>query len=148
MLIAACTCSILLGVLLITSLLKCGSLSKDSLSSLKHLCNTYLHCTHCIIPESLLNHLNSFCGGMFKLHAKFDADLLLYLLNHFECDGHTVHMFSHPHWLVYWSHHFSCVNIPSYCPWLPGYMDMAQTVFVILTMAGLFLDRSSHVCWF
>ena len=41
---------------------------------------------------SLLNHLNSFCGGLFKLKAKFDADSLLYLLSHFECDGHTVHM--------------------------------------------------------
>ena len=39
-----------------------------------------------------LNHPNSFQGGMFKLNAKFDADLLLYLLSHFECDGHTVHM--------------------------------------------------------
>ena len=40
----------------------------------------------------LLNHLNSFCGGMFKLNAKFDADLLLDSLSHFECDSHTVHM--------------------------------------------------------
>ena len=31
--------------------------------------------------------------SMLKLKAKFDADLLLYLLSHFECDGHTVHMF-------------------------------------------------------
>ena len=28
---------------------------------------------------------------MFKLNAKFDADSLLYSLNHFECDSHTVH---------------------------------------------------------
>ena len=41
---------------------------------------------------SLLNHLNSFHRGMFKLNANFDADLLLYSLSHFECDGHTVHM--------------------------------------------------------
>ena len=41
---------------------------------------------------SLLNHLNGFCGGMFKLNAKFDADSLLYLLSHFECDSHAVHM--------------------------------------------------------
>ena len=40
----------------------------------------------------LLNHLNSFCGGMFKLNAKCDADSLLYSLSHFECDDHTVHM--------------------------------------------------------
>ena len=40
---------------------------------------------------SLLNHLNSFCEGMFKLNAKSDADSLVYSLSHFECDGHTVH---------------------------------------------------------
>ena len=28
----------------------------------------------------------------YKVHAKFDADSLLYLLSHFEYDGHTVHM--------------------------------------------------------
>ena len=52
---------------------------------------------------SLLNHLNRFCGGMFKLHTKFDADLLLYSLSHFECDGHTVHMLTQqclPHQLT------------------------------------------------
>ena len=52
----------------------------------------YLCCTHCIVPESLLNHPNSFHGGMFKLKAKFDADLLLYWLSHSECDDHLVHM--------------------------------------------------------
>ena len=41
---------------------------------------------------SLLNHPNSFHGGMFKLNAKFDTDSLLYSLRHFECDGHTVHV--------------------------------------------------------
>ena len=30
--------------------------------------------------------------GMFKLNAKFDADSLLYLLSHFECHGHAVHI--------------------------------------------------------
>ena len=40
----------------------------------------------------LLSHLNSFHRGMFKLNAKFDADLLLYSCNHFELDSHTVHM--------------------------------------------------------
>ena len=52
----------------------------------------YLCRTHCIIPESFLNHPNRFCGGMFKLNEKSDADSLLYLLSHFECNGHTVHM--------------------------------------------------------
>ena len=46
---------------------------------------------------SLLNHLNSFHRGMFKLNTKFDVDLLLYSLSHFECDGHTAHMLNQWH---------------------------------------------------
>ena len=46
---------------------------------------------------SLLNHLNSFHGGMFKHHAKFDADSLLFLLSHFECEGHTVYTLTQWH---------------------------------------------------
>ena len=45
----------------------------------------------------LLSHLDSFCGGLFKLNTKFDADSLLYLLSHFECDGHTVHVLTQGH---------------------------------------------------
>ena len=44
------------------------------------------------IAAALLNHLNSSCRRMFKRHTEFDADLVLYLLSHFECDGHTVHV--------------------------------------------------------
>ena len=51
---------------------------------------------HCQSPVahscSLLNHLNSFCRGIFKLNAKYDVSSLLYSLSHFECYGHTVHM--------------------------------------------------------
>ena len=57
----------------------------------------YLCCTHYIVPESLLNHPSSFCGGMFKLNAKFDADLLFYSLSRLECDDHTVHMLTSWH---------------------------------------------------
>ena len=38
---------------------------------------------------SLLNHLNSFCRGMFKLKAKFDADSLLHSLSYFEATQYT-----------------------------------------------------------
>ena len=41
----------------------------------------------------LLNHLNNFHGGLFKLDAKFDVHFLLCLLSHFECHSHTVHVF-------------------------------------------------------
>ena len=50
-----------------------------------------------------------------------------------------------PHWLVQWSHLCSHVCIPVHSPWLPGYISVVQTILIILTMAGLFLDRP-HVC--
>ena len=93
----------------------------------------------------LLNHLNSFHGEMFRLNAKFDADLLLYSLSHFECSGHTVHiltqqclpppltntvklsLFTHAH--------------PVHSPWLPSYINVMETILFILTMVGLFAER-------
>ena len=48
---------------------------------------------------SPLNHPSSFRRGMFKLNVKYDADLLLYLLIHFEFDSHTVHMLTQLHLL-------------------------------------------------
>ena len=87
----------------------------------------------------LPNHRNSFHRGMFQLNAKFYADPLLYSLSHFECDAlNGIHR---PHWLVQWCHHCSHMNIPVHSPWLPGYIDVSQSVLVILSMVGLFLDR-------
>ena len=48
--------------------------------------------------------------------------------------------FYHPHWLVQWSHHCSHMCISIYSPWLPGYIDVTQTI-LILTIAGIFPDR-------
>ena len=45
----------------------------------------------------------------------------------------------YPHWPVQWSCSHMC--IPVYNPWLPGYINVAQIILIILTMAGLFLDR-------
>ena len=33
------------------------------------------------------------------------------------------------------------MRIPVHSPWLPGYVDVTQTVLIILTMVGLFPDR-------
>ena len=46
-----------------------------------------------------LNHPNNFHRRMFKLNAKFDADSLLYLLCHFECNSYTLHMLTQQHLL-------------------------------------------------
>ena len=99
----------------------------------------------------LLNHPNSFRGGMFKLNTECDADSLLYSLSHFKWNSHTEHMLTHgiyrPHWLVQWSCHCSHMRIPVHSPWLPGYIHVMQTILIILTMAGLFQDRPFiYVC--
>ena len=104
-----------------------------------------LRCTHCIVPKSLLSHLNSFHRGMFKLNTKYDAESLLYSLSQFEWDGHTVHM------LTQWhlppprtSAVKSSLFMPGHSsplPQLPGYIYVTPTVLVVLTMAGLFLGR-------
>ena len=51
----------------------------------------------------------------------------------------------HHHWLVQRSRHCSCMHMPVHSPWLPGYIDVAQAILFILTMAGLFLDRPHHI---
>ena len=47
----------------------------------------------------------------------------------------------HPHCLVQWGCHCSCMCIPVHSPWLPGYSDVTLNILIILTMAGLFLDK-------
>ena len=113
------------------------------LDHLWSICATLLRCTHCIIPENLMNYLNIFCRGMFKLNTKFDADLLLYsvILNatatQYTCPLNGSYC---PHWLVQWSHHCShtCIPVPS--PWLPGYIQVA-THSCYITNGWIFLDR-------
>ena len=46
-----------------------------------------------------------------------------------------------PLWLVQWSCHCSHMHIPVRSPWLPGHINVMQTILVILVMAGLFPDR-------
>ena len=131
------------GILLIAGLPEHGSLSADSWPSL-YLCHTLFVLHHYIIPESLLNNPNSLHEGMFKLNAKSDADSLLYsvILNvmatQYTCSFNSVYR---PYWLIQCSHHCSCMQIPVYSPWLPGYINVMQTILFISTMAGLFLGR-------
>ena len=43
------------------------------------------------------------------------------------------------------SYLYSHMCIPAHSPWLPGYIDVAQTVLVILTMAGHVSGKPSYV---
>ena len=105
----------------------------------------YLCCTHCIVSKSLLNHVNSFSRGMFKLNTKVDADSLFYSLNHLECSSDTVHMLTQLNLLPTLT---STVKSSSFThahssplSLLPGYIDVAQTILITLIMAGHFPNR-------
>ena len=76
------------------------------------------------------------------MKVKFDADSLPCSLNHFECDGDTVHM---PTQQCLQSPLTTTVNSSlfthahsSLSPWLPGYINGMQTILFILTLAGLY----------
>ena len=77
---------------------------------------------------------NSFCRGMFKLNAKSDADLLLYSLSHFECNGCTAHMLTQRclspplSSTVKSSLSHTCIQVHS--PWLPNYSNVVETILV------------------
>ena len=92
----------------------------------------------------LLNYPDSFLGGILKPKTKFDAYSLLYsLILNVMATQYTSSLngIYCPHWLEQWSHHCSCMRILVHSPWLTGYIDVVQTILIILTMAGLFLDR-------
>ena len=86
-------------------------------------------------PAAVLNHLNSFCRGMFKINTKFDADSLLHSLSHFKCTSpqrtcslNGIHC---PCWLVQWSCHCSCMRIAVHSPWLPGYIYVIAQIILL-----------------
>ena len=93
---------------------------------------------------SLLNHPNRDHRGIFKLNTKYDADSLLYsvILNamatQYTCSLNGI---SHSHWLVEWNSQCSHLRIPVHSPGLPGYINVTQTILIILSMARLFQDR-------
>ena len=86
LLIVARIHSTFLGVLLVAGLPECGSLSVFSAVFGAFVPHFYLHCTHCVIPERLLNHPNSFQGGVFRLNTNLMQICCSPHSSHFECD--------------------------------------------------------------
>ena len=85
---------------------------------------------------------------MFKLNTKFDTDSLLYLLHHFECDSHTVHMLPQQRLPPPLSSTVKSSLFTHACS-SPLFLaarlhQVTQTFLVILTMAGLFLDKPQY----
>lgn len=93
-----------------------------------------LHSLHC--PENSSKSSKLFPQRDVKLNAKFDVDLLLDSLSHVECNGHVVHMLSQPHLAPPTDSEVIIVHSCAFqSSWLPGDIDVAQTILVILTMA-------------
>ena len=146
LLIATHTHSTFSGVLLVTGLPECGSLSIDSWPSLKHMCHTRI-CTALIAspPKAFWfiqivsgEECSSLTQNWMQIRCSICSVILNVMDTQYICSLNAVH---HPHWLVQWSCYFSHMHTPVHSTWLPGYMDVMQIVLVILTMAELFPDR-------
>ena len=139
------TCSTFSGVLLVAGLPECGSLSTESPPSLKHLCHTFtrtalLH--HPWKPSELwivsVEECSSFTQNWMQICCSTYSVILNVMATQYTCSLNGIY---HPQWLVQWSHHCSHMRIPVHSPWLPGYIEVTQTILIILTMARLFPDR-------
>ena len=98
---------------------------------------------------SLLNHPNSFHGGLLKLNTTFDADSLFYMFSHFECYGHTVHMLTQwplmpPLIRTVKSSFFTLAH--SNPPSLPASLHQCQANhFHYISMVGHFPDSPEYI---
>ena len=76
--------------------------------------------------------------NLMQIHCSIHSVILNAMATQYTCSLNGVY---HPHWLVQWSRHCSHMRIPVRSPWLTGYIDVTQTILVILTMARLFPER-------
>ena len=117
LLIAACTCSTFSGVLLIAGLAECGSLCSFSTIFEVFMLSFYLCCTHCIVPESLLNHpvvsaeeCSSLMRNLLQIHCSTFSVILNAMATQYTCSLTSVYW---PYRLVQWSSHCSHMRIPA-----------------------------------
>ena len=146
MLTAAHACSTISGVQLVAGLPEHGSLSTDSRPSVKCLCHTFI-CT-ALVASSLKafwiiriiseERCSSLTQNLMQIHCYACPNVLNAITTQYTCSLSSVYS---PQWLVKWNHHFSHICIPVHSSCLSSYIDVTQTVLIILTMAGLFLDR-------
>ena len=81
---------------------------------------------------------SSLMQNLMQIHCFTCSVILNAMATQCTCSLNGVHR---PHWRVQWSHHCSRICIPAHSPWLWGYIDIEQTILVILAMAELFPER-------
>ena len=92
-----------------------------------------------IIGIVSMEKCSSLTQNMMQIHCSTPSVILNVTSTHYTCSLKGIYR---PHWLLRWSRHCSHMHIPVHSPSLPEYTDVVQTILLILTMAGLFLDRS------
>ena len=139
--------------------IKCGPLRGESPVwfdvSPKHSAQDMMHEWACC-PDKAANHqfptavafwiiqivstedCSSFMQNLMQIRYSTCSVILNVMATQYTCSLSGIYL---PHSLVQWSHHCSHIHIPVHFPWLTGYIDVTQTVLVILTMARLFIDR-------
>ena len=140
LLIASRTRSTFSGVLLVAGPPECGSISTDSQPSLKHLCHTFI-CAALIVsfPKAFwiiwmvsVVELSSLMQNFMRIHCSTHSVILNVTATQHTCSINGVY---HPHWLVQWSRCCSHMCISVHLPWLPGFINVTQTLLSTLIMA-------------
>ena len=85
---------------------------------------------------------SSLMKNFMQIHCSTCSVILNVMATEYTCSLNGVY---HPHWLVQWSCHCSHMHIPVHPPWLPGYIDVMQTILIMLTTAGLFSNRLCRI---
>ena len=86
---------------------------------------------------------SNFTQNLMQIHCSTCSVIFNVMATQCTCSLNGIYR---PHWLVQWSHHCSRMCIPVHSPWLPAYINVVQTIFIILTMAHLFPDRPHMLC--
>ena len=98
-----------------------------------------------IIPVVRAEECSNFMQNLIQIRCSTHSVIYNVTATQYTCSLNSIY---HPHWLAQWSHHCSRMHIPVHSPGLPGYVNVMQTVIVILTMAELFLDRPHMIISF
>ena len=87
-----------------------------------------------IIWVVLAEECSSLTENMMQIRCSAHSVILNAAATLYTCSLNGVYR---PHWLVEWGGG-SHMRIPVHSPWLPGYIDVTQTILVTLTMAALY----------
>ena len=86
--------------------------------------------------SSLMQNLMQICCSTCSV-------ILIVMATQYTCSLNGIYC---PNWLVQWSHHCSGMCIPVHFPCLPCYINVAQTLLIVLIMDGLtFSEHTSYI---